>query len=81
MTAAHQASEPLSLCQDQLVFERDAKLIIKRCVNRKIGVIAGASFEIRPDSNERNGLVFQSKRDREGIFLQIISTKRATSSP
>lgn len=81
MTAAHKRVSRAHFVRIKLVFERDAKLIIKRCVNRKIGIIASASFEICTDSNERNGLVFHTQRDSEGIFLQIISAKSATSLP
>ena len=76
MTATHERVSRAHFVRIKQVFERDAKLVVQRCVNRKIGIIASASFEICTDSNERNGLVFHTQRDSEGIFLQIISAKK-----
>ena len=81
MTATHERVSRAHFVRIKLVFERDAKLVVQRCVNRKIGIIASASFEICTDSNERNGLVFHTQRDSEGIFLQTIGTKKRDFIP
>ena len=81
MTATHERVSRAHFVRIKLVFERDAKLVVQRCVNRKIGIIASASFEICTDNNERNGLVFHTQRDSEGIFLQTIGTKKRDFIP
>ena len=81
MTATHERVSRAHFVRIKQVFERDAKLVVQRCVNRKIGIIASASFEICTDNNERNGLVFHTQRDSEGIFLQTIGTKKRDFIP
>ena len=76
VTTAHERVSRAHFVRIKLIFERDTKLVVQRCVNRKIGIIASASFVIRSYGNERYGLVFHTQRDGEGIFLQIIGAKK-----